>query len=187
MLTRVLVAILLAASAHAAIAQNTSDDWAWDYYSDEGAGEFYLFAGTVNDEDRFLGKYCDILSGECAYLVTQNISCSSGDKYPVLVSLGSEAVSTNLVCWDEFDTNEWAYEIEAWDTLDSSIISAKRMGIVVALVDGTFSVSRFSLLGSGAMISEMETVLEEVLAELSQNPKSTAKPSDSIDNDSTIL
>ncbi|HIH0944418.1 TPA: hypothetical protein ACYHTU_003532, partial [Vibrio cholerae] len=48
-------------------------------------GDDYYYAATINNSGHVFGKYCYFENKQCLFLITVDITCTKGNKYPVLV------------------------------------------------------------------------------------------------------
>lgn len=146
----ILVFVLLAVSAGAQAAERQSKDWAWGV-GDAGS----IYAATTNSAGNFLGQYCYPSSGGCYYVIKLNTRCEAGADYPALINAASGAVHASLRC-----TDKGGMVFKDFDQIDSIVRTAPRIGVVVPMEDGAFTVSRFSLAGSTNAIDRMRVAAE---------------------------
>lgn len=116
------------------------------------------YALTVNASKSALGQFCSS-QGNCWYSINvSEVRCDKGARNFGLASstLGSEPIS--LRCGDNN-----VYLIEDFDEMDVTVRNAANVGIVVPLVGGEFSVSRFSLRGSTYAVDGMRAAAQRTI------------------------
>lgn len=140
-------ALLIVASVGLAEQRNFGD-WSWDY-TDGGT-----IAITLSDSGKGLGQFCGFGDGNCLYKVMFPVSCEYGGTYPVLISTDNAAYTMNMKCLTS-DEDGGIYGITPFDDIDQVIREGNRIGFVMAMEHGSFSVVRFSLRGSNAAMDNM--------------------------------
>ncbi|WP_295797090.1 hypothetical protein [uncultured Microbulbifer sp.] len=141
-------AFLLSVSSVGFAVEREFGDWSWDY-ADGGT-----IAMTFSDTGKGLAQVCNFGDGNCLYKVMFPVTCELGGTYPVLVSTDSAAYSMNMQCLSS-DEEGGIYGITPFDDIDQIIREGNRIGIVMAMEHGSFSVVRFSLQGSNAAMDDM--------------------------------
>ncbi|SEA16505.1 hypothetical protein [Microbulbifer marinus] len=139
---------LLAISADGVAEDRYFGDWSWDYI-DGGA-----LALTASDTGKGLGQFCDFGDGMCIYKVMFPVTCEYGGSYPILVSTDGAAFTMNMTCLKSNDDGG-VYGLTPFDDIDRIIREGNRIGLVMAMEGGAFSVVRFSLRGSNAAMDDM--------------------------------
>uniref|UniRef100_UPI003B968446 hypothetical protein n=2 Tax=Photobacterium leiognathi TaxID=553611 RepID=UPI003B968446 len=113
-------------------------------------GDEYYYSATVNKSDHIFGKYCYFESENCIYLTAVDITCTKGNKYPVLVNTDTGAFHVSLMCGD---SNVLIFD--EFDSINEAATKGKQLGISIPMESGLFKVTRFSLSGSTYSIETM--------------------------------
>ncbi len=133
-------------------AQNLVGDWEWGYAEDAT----YLWAATNSDEGMMLGEFCFFDTETCIYFIAQDVECVEGDNYPVLIN-GNYVQAAEIYCSHTYE-NLWVYIFSDYDLLDPLVRETGQIGVAMALDDGTFQLTRFSLKGSMQAMDAMGSV-----------------------------
>ncbi|EOE5964607.1 hypothetical protein [Vibrio cholerae] len=124
-------------------------------------GDDYYYAATINNSGNVFGKYCYFENKQCLFLITVDITCTKGNKYPVLVNAESGALNLNLVCGDRMG-NQNVLVFDNFDQVERTAKQSKQFGIAIPMESGHFKVSRFSLSGSSYSLDTMTNEAESV-------------------------
>lgn len=110
-------------------------DWSVVDYGD------FTDSWTKNASGSNFGVAC---GSTCLVYLNSGITCSQGEEYPALMSLPGGVRSLNLRCYLLKDHYLLATKFTA-DWVDQ--LTGDTVGVAIAMKDGTFGVSRFSLHG----------------------------------------
>lgn len=151
-LATILATALLSTSS--AVEAQTQQFGSWAVRVTEGNET--LYAGTVNDSNAVFGQFCYPSEGSCYWLLANNIQCSSGSRYPVLVNADSGASSLEVLCLQIDETSRYAFT--NFDAIDAVVKGSQRLGIAFPMANGLFQVNRFSLEGATDAVEFMRAV-----------------------------
>ncbi len=162
MATRLIACLLglavTAGSARAApVPEKTFGDWTVAAMAD-GSG---AYAATMNDSKGLLGLYCYKESGNCIWLLANDIQCQDERRYPVLANSDSGALSTVIVCMKLGDRPRYAFA--DFDEIEGAILKSEWLGIAFPLASGRFTVSRYSLQGAKEAVALLRKVMGAVI------------------------
>lgn len=117
-------------------------------------GTDYYYAATINSSGHVFGKYCYFDEQQCLFLIGIDISCKTGNKYPVLVNAESGSLNMNLVCGDEVGKQQ-VLIFDNFDQIERTAKESNKLGVAIPLESGQFKVSRFSMSGSTYSLDKM--------------------------------
>lgn len=132
----------------------------------ENAG---AFAATVNDSGGLLGQYCYREREQCVWLLSNDIGCEDGAKYPVLVNADSGAATTQIVCMKV--SGKPMYAFAEFDLIDGIVRQADWVGFAFPMASGQFRVSRFALEGAASAVEFMRKVMDQVIERVGRSTK----------------
>lgn len=125
-------------------------------------------AYTIADSKTSLGLFC--ASDQCLFYLHQDLQCSPGKKYSVLINSASISEALTMECTQ---INGSIFQIlTPFNLVLQALQSGEGVGFAVALQSGAFAVARFSVLGAKPAI---ERVLLEA-ASAKQKEQMPAKP-----------
>ncbi len=139
-------------------AEKTHKDWVIDT-----TGSDYFYASTVNNSGHVFGKYCYFGDQQCLFLLGIDISCKTGNKYPVLVNAESGALNMNLVCADKVGQQQ-VLIFDNFEQIERTAKESNKLGVAIPMESGQFKVSRFSMSGSTYSLEAMTNEAEKHLA-----------------------
>jgi hypothetical protein len=131
-------------------------DWS---FQREANGSVLAF--TSNETGSALGVFCSQLQHCLAYLASDN-GCEVGNRYVVLVSADSGALSLGTTCADigiSASKQKFVVVIDDFDTIFNTLLKAHSIGVSMPLAGGHFKVARFSLKGSNETLSAVTHAL----------------------------
>jgi len=131
------------------------------------------YASTINPSGSALGQLCSS-QGNCWYtLKVSEVRCNKDTRNIGLAAstLGSESIPLRCI-----DGN--VYVIEDFDDMDFTVRNAASVGIVIPLVSGEFSVSRFSLRGSTYAIDGMRAAAQRTTDQRRATPAVRGRTAD---------
>jgi hypothetical protein len=131
--------------------------------------ERITFAATINDSGGVLGLYCFVSEGNCFWLLSNDVDCTEGNRYPVLVNADAGSSSQEIFCMKL--QGKRGYAFANFEAIDATVRASKRIGIAFPMADGYFSVSRFSLDGASAAISFMASLREAMQQKSTRDTK----------------
>ncbi|PMP02161.1 hypothetical protein BCS95_11810 [Vibrio breoganii] len=157
---KILFFAVLCLSATSVIAKEiTHKDWVINT-----DGPDYFYAATVNKSGHVFGKYCYFESEQCLYLTGVDITCTTGNKYPVLINADSGSLHATLHCGDRLNGQN-VLVFDNFDEVEATAKDSKQIGIAIPMENGRFKVSRFSMSGSTYSLDTMTEEAEKYLAE----------------------
>ena len=110
-------------------------------------------AYTIADPNTSFGTFC---SGEqCLFYLHQNLNCTPGAKYSVLMN--SPSLSTALTMECTLINGSVFQILNPFDAVLRAIQTGESIGFAVALQSGAFAVTRFSLQGAKPAIDQVLT------------------------------
>jgi hypothetical protein len=122
-------------------------------------------AFTVNAAGDILGQFCFYRPGgdpTCFYEFAMDLTCKEGEQYPVLVNTDVGAAHELITCGKPLEGGKHVYYF-SFESMDSTVKNATRLGIVFPTQGDSFRVSRFSLSGSRQAIETMREDAERTL------------------------
>lgn len=155
LLVTLLSTILANESYAAATNQAQSKDWVWSL-SPDADGMYY--AGTENSVGNVLGLFCysNEPGDNCFYATQLGSTCVHKHTHTAILNSEDGAAPVTLTC----GTNN-NFSIAPFDTVSSAVRGKSVLSIAIPLDDGSFTVSRFSLKGSTAAITGMNTAARQ--------------------------
>ncbi|ENP0873894.1 hypothetical protein ACCI29_004392 [Vibrio parahaemolyticus] len=123
-------------------------------------GDDYYYAATINNSGHVFGKYCYFEDQQCLFLISVDITCTKGNKYPVLVNAESGSFNLNLVCGDRMGSQN-VLVFDNFDQVERTAKESNQLGIAIPMESGHFKVSRFSLSGSSYSLDTMTNEAEK--------------------------
>ncbi|WP_221069297.1 hypothetical protein [Vibrio alfacsensis] len=145
----------LSASFSVLAAETIHKDWVINTDSND-----YYYAATINKSGHVFGKYCYFEDQQCLFLIGVDITCTKGNKYPVLVNAESGSLNLNLVCGDQVG-NQNVLIFDNFDQVERTAKESSQFGIAIPMESGHFKVSRFSLSGSAYSLDTMTNEAEK--------------------------
>lgn len=136
-------------SAPGSGAGTRSVGWKWEHT------DSMYFAYTYNRAGRLIGQYCYPDKDACVYLLNIGVVCTKGHKYEALINSDQGSASVELVCSSNKVLGGNVMGFTDFDTIDSIVQMAHKIGIAVGMAQGRFRVERFDLAGSKKTIAEM--------------------------------
>ena len=130
-------------------------------------GDIGVFAGTTNDSNGVFGQFCLKEANNCYWLMTTDLDCTEGSKYPVLVNSDAGASNQELYCLKVEGKPRYAFS--NFDAINETVATSKRISIALPIGNSQFQVSRFSLSGSNDAIE----VMLKVAKAMAKQTKST--------------
>lgn len=126
-----------------------------------GAGDGFVYAGTMNKNNNLLGQFCYGEDEGCYYIVTFDAACNPGDTYPVLINSNLGASSKQVVCDTELSEQGLYKYYIAYEEIDDLVQTAKSIGFAIPMQSDQFKAVRFSLDGASDAIDFMHNVVEQ--------------------------
>jgi hypothetical protein len=122
-------------------------------------------AYTIADASTSFGTFCS--NGQCLFYLHQNLNCTPGAKYSVLMN--SPSISTALTMECTLINGNVFQILTPYNAVLQATQAGESIGFAVALQSGAFAVTRFSLLGA-------KPAIERVLTEAANSKQREQKP-----------
>ncbi len=119
------------------------------------SGDEGVYAATMNDSGGVFGEYCYKSTGQCLWLLTNDIKCNEGTQVPILANTDGGAFSSTVKCISP--NNGISRYIIDYKIIEPGIEGSLWIGIAYPMKNGQFQVSRFNLSGA----SQAKTYMEE--------------------------
>lgn len=145
-------ALLAATAAHA---QKFGD---WTVEKMEGDASFY--AATMNSTGGLLGKVCTF--DGCKWVVTLQATCDRDAHYPALLASKAGAAHVSLVC-EPNEKTPGRYVFSDYDIAEKAFAAGDSTGLAFPMDDGGFRVSRFSLRGMTAAVTQLAVRVRDLV------------------------
>jgi hypothetical protein len=119
----------------------------------DGAGQY---AAVTNNAGSLLGKYC--YPGGCAWMIAGKAKCEENVKHPVLINTDIGSDTMEMICAGSFTIEGNVYYrtvFSNFESINSTVGAANRIGFATPHADGTFIVARFDLNGASAALSAL--------------------------------
>lgn len=157
------LAAALALSVSGTMPMAASTDVFGEWFA--GSGDEGPYIGTYNESKSYFGKWCSLVNGTCTWMIaTPDNGCTTGDRYPALLSSQAGSAAVNVVCRGPVDVSgqkHHRFAVEDPDLLDKiAEQQTGRIGFVMSLQSGEFRVFRFSLNGSTAAMGRLRTMIK---------------------------
>jgi len=123
-------------------------DWQWE------GGDSIFLAYVNNSAGNSFGQLCSTDEGNCIYMLYLDIICSDGAKFPALINSNIGSYGIHLTCAGSFKDG-YLFTLTDFDDADKVAREADSVGFAMSLESGKFSVNRFDLAGSAAVIDKM--------------------------------
>ena len=122
-------------------------------------------AYTIADSSTSFGTFCS--NEQCLFYLHQNLNCTPGAKYSVLMNSPSISTALSMECTP---INGNVFQIlTPYNAVLQATQAGESIGFAVALQSGAFAVTRFSLLGA-------KPAIERVLTEAANSKSREQKP-----------
>jgi hypothetical protein len=122
-------------------------------------------AYTIADSSTSFGTFCS--NEQCLFYLHQNLNCTPGAKYSVLMNSSSISTALSMECTP---INGNVFQIlTPYNAVLQATQAGESIGFAVALQSGAFAVTRFSLLGA-------KPAIERVLTEAANSKSREQKP-----------
>ncbi|MCM0082453.1 hypothetical protein L4X63_12715 [Geomonas sp. Red32] len=131
-------------------------NWAVDAKSEK-----FLYAATVNESGALLGQFCFVEGGSCVWLIGMDTGCNKGDEYTVLANSDAGSSAMQVLCDGQLDNGMYRYGFSDFESIDTLLKTATRVGFAVPLQSDQFKVFRFKLEGAKPAISVMRALAEK--------------------------
>ncbi|MDH6249862.1 hypothetical protein [Polynucleobacter sphagniphilus] len=122
-------------------------------------------AYTIADAQTSFGTFCS--GDQCLFYLHQNLNCSPGSKYSVLMN--SPSLSTALTMECTLIGGNLFQILTPFEAVLKASQAGDSIGFAVALQSGAFAVSRFSLNGA-------KQAIDRVLTEAAQSKSRATRP-----------
>lgn len=119
-----------------------------------------IYAATVNDSGGVFGEYCYPAEDACLWLLSNDIKCEDGSKYPVLINASGGAVSTTMMC--KAFNRKSVYVFTNFSEVERVLDGATWIGMAFPMQNGLFKVSRFPLDGHARAVAFMEKIAKSM-------------------------
>ncbi len=141
--SRLLIALWLALAGPAVAGARSFGHWQVDT---TGNGR-YTYAATVNRGGELFGKFCDLRSASCHWLLAVRTPCRFGDVYPVLANSAAGASPIVIFCVGSIGRHSYGMALMNRRKLRASITHARRIDFALPIDGGGFALTRFALAG----------------------------------------
>jgi hypothetical protein len=147
--------ILLLSIANPSSAESQFGSWLAGPTDDYGG----VYAATVNKSGALLGQYCLSETGECIWLLGNDIGCEEDSSIPALGNTDGGAFGLTISCLKV--NGKSRYVVKEFHLINAAIANSSKLTIAFPLQSGLFQVNRFSLDGAERAISYMRGVSEK--------------------------
>ncbi|MBU3615434.1 hypothetical protein ICN46_11085 [Polynucleobacter sp. Latsch14-2] len=122
-------------------------------------------AYTIADASTSFGTFCS--NEQCLFYLHQNLNCTPGAKYSVLMNSPSISTALTMEC-TPINGNVFRI-LTPYNAVLQATQAGESIGFAVALQSGAFAVTRFSLLGA-------KPAIDRVLTEAANSKQREQKP-----------